>query len=182
MLGGRAAERVVFGDLSSGAENDLQQATALAQRMVEHFGMSEGIGPVALSAPSTLLERDAALDERPSALAARRTRRSGNCCGGRRSARQAALEERRERLESGWRTCYSSGRPSREPNYASYRNESFRPKRLWSCAPIGSEGSRVRRFAAVPAPPFPGGWGRVEGSGARRRRRNKGGRGGAVRL
>jgi cell division protease FtsH len=52
MLGGRAAERLVFGTLSSGAQNDLQQATALARRMVEQFGMSERIGPVALSRPS----------------------------------------------------------------------------------------------------------------------------------
>jgi cell division protease FtsH len=43
-LGGRAAEEVVFGEVSTGAENDLEQATALARKMVCTFGMSERIG------------------------------------------------------------------------------------------------------------------------------------------
>jgi cell division protease FtsH len=43
-LGGRAAEDVVFHDVSTGAENDLQHATALARQMVALFGMSEVIG------------------------------------------------------------------------------------------------------------------------------------------
>ncbi len=47
MLGGRAAERLVFGEVSSGAEEDLKQATRLARHMVTHWGMSEKIGPVA---------------------------------------------------------------------------------------------------------------------------------------
>lgn len=46
MLGGRAAEEVVYGDVSTGAQNDLQQATALARRMVTEFGMSP-LGPIA---------------------------------------------------------------------------------------------------------------------------------------
>ena len=46
MLGGRAAEAVVYGEVSTGAQNDLQQATALARRMVAEFGMST-LGPVA---------------------------------------------------------------------------------------------------------------------------------------
>ena len=45
-MGGRAAEELVFGHLSTGASNDLQQATQLAREMVCHFGMSEEIGPV----------------------------------------------------------------------------------------------------------------------------------------
>jgi cell division protease FtsH len=45
LMGGYAAERVVFGDGSSGAENDLRKATDLAFKMVAHFGMSERIGP-----------------------------------------------------------------------------------------------------------------------------------------
>jgi cell division protease FtsH len=47
ILGGRAAEKLVFGEYSAGAENDLQQATRLARRMVAHWGMSEKVGPVA---------------------------------------------------------------------------------------------------------------------------------------
>lgn len=44
MLGGRAAEEVVFGQVSTGAENDLQHATALARQMVAMYGMSDVVG------------------------------------------------------------------------------------------------------------------------------------------
>ncbi len=47
LLGGRAAEQVVFGKVSTGASNDLERATDLARRMVCEFGMSEALGPVA---------------------------------------------------------------------------------------------------------------------------------------
>jgi len=46
LMGGYAAEEVVLGTSSSGAENDLKRATELAYKMVAHFGMSERIGPV----------------------------------------------------------------------------------------------------------------------------------------
>ncbi len=46
MLGGRAAERTLLGDLSSGAANDLKEATSLATHMVSQWGMSELLGPV----------------------------------------------------------------------------------------------------------------------------------------
>lgn len=46
MLGGRAAEEAVYGDVSTGAHNDLQRATSLARRMVAEYGMSP-LGPVA---------------------------------------------------------------------------------------------------------------------------------------
>lgn len=46
MLGGRVAEKLVFEDYSSGAANDLKQATELARRMVCQWGMSEKLGPV----------------------------------------------------------------------------------------------------------------------------------------
>ncbi|MBL6712455.1 MAG: ATP-dependent zinc metalloprotease FtsH [Pirellulales bacterium] len=46
-LAGRAAEKLVFGEYSAGAENDLVQATRLARRMVAHWGMSNRVGPVA---------------------------------------------------------------------------------------------------------------------------------------
>ncbi len=47
LLGGRTAEKIVFGELSSGAEDDLKQATILARRMISQWGMSEKLGPVA---------------------------------------------------------------------------------------------------------------------------------------
>ncbi|MCS7304369.1 MAG: ATP-dependent zinc metalloprotease FtsH [Thermoguttaceae bacterium] len=47
LLGGRAAEKLVFDEYSAGAEDDLKRATSLARRMVVHWGMSERIGPMA---------------------------------------------------------------------------------------------------------------------------------------
>jgi cell division protease FtsH len=47
-MGGRAAEEVVYGGRTTGAENDLQQATDLARQMVTLWGMSEKLGPVSL--------------------------------------------------------------------------------------------------------------------------------------
>jgi cell division protease FtsH len=47
-LGGRAAEEVVFGDLTTGAESDIQQLTRIARHMVGRWGMSRTIGPVAV--------------------------------------------------------------------------------------------------------------------------------------
>jgi cell division protease FtsH len=47
-LGGRAAEEIVFGDLTTGAESDIQQLTQIARHMVGRWGMSERIGTVAV--------------------------------------------------------------------------------------------------------------------------------------
>ena len=49
LLGGRAAEQVVFGIQTTGASNDIQRATELARRMVTQFGMSDKIGLMALA-------------------------------------------------------------------------------------------------------------------------------------
>ena len=46
LLGGRAAEEVMFDDITTGASNDIQRATALARNMVVKYGMSDEIGPV----------------------------------------------------------------------------------------------------------------------------------------
>jgi cell division protease FtsH len=47
-LGGRAAEEVVFGDISTGAESDIEQLTRLARQMIGRWGMSDAVGPVAV--------------------------------------------------------------------------------------------------------------------------------------
>ena len=51
-LGGYAAEKMIFGDITTGPSNDLQVATTLARNMVTRWGMSDKIGPVALEDPS----------------------------------------------------------------------------------------------------------------------------------
>ena len=48
-MGGRAAEEVVFGEITTGAGNDIQQATRLARKMVCEWGMSDSIGPLDFS-------------------------------------------------------------------------------------------------------------------------------------
>jgi cell division protease FtsH len=48
MLGGRAAEKQMLGSVSSGADNDIREATALARAMVARWGMSSEVGPVDL--------------------------------------------------------------------------------------------------------------------------------------
>jgi cell division protease FtsH len=48
-LGGRAAERLVYGEITTGAESDIQQLTQIARGMVGRWGMSEAIGPIAVT-------------------------------------------------------------------------------------------------------------------------------------
>ncbi|MFO9857743.1 ATP-dependent metallopeptidase FtsH/Yme1/Tma family protein [Escherichia sp. WS3286] len=50
LLGGRATEKLVFGELSTGAADDLARATDIARDMITHFGMDEGLGYIAFEA------------------------------------------------------------------------------------------------------------------------------------
>jgi cell division protease FtsH len=61
LLGGRAAEMVAFGELSTGAADDLTRATLLAREMVARFGMDETIGNVVYAAATGAMEEPAAL-------------------------------------------------------------------------------------------------------------------------
>ena len=66
LLGGRAAEDLVFGEVSTGAQNDLERATALGRQMVAMYGMSDRVGlascaqrqPTFLNSPDTQIQRD----------------------------------------------------------------------------------------------------------------------------
>ena len=51
LLGGRVAEEIVFGDVTTGAGNDIERATAIARKMVCEWGMSEAIGPMNFAGP-----------------------------------------------------------------------------------------------------------------------------------
>lgn len=61
LLGGRAAEALVFGDVSTGAADDLVKATEIARGMVVRFGMHETLGPVAYEPRAASFLGDAAL-------------------------------------------------------------------------------------------------------------------------
>lgn len=67
MLGGRAAEEIVFGEMTTGAANDIAQATQVARRMVVDFGMSD-LGPVNLGPQIEYSEMGRALWMEPSQL------------------------------------------------------------------------------------------------------------------
>ena len=47
LLGGRVAEKIIFGDISTGASNDIQRASEIARKMITKYGMSEKLGPIA---------------------------------------------------------------------------------------------------------------------------------------
>ena len=70
-LGGRAAEELVYGDITTGAESDIQQLTEIARQMVGRWGMSDAIGPVAV------IPRDGQGPLLPGASEVVRRRRSG---------------------------------------------------------------------------------------------------------
>jgi len=55
IMGGRAAEEIVFGDVTSGAENDIQRATQIARRMVTQWGMSEKVGTIMMGQKEELV-------------------------------------------------------------------------------------------------------------------------------
>jgi cell division protease FtsH len=54
-MGGNAAERLVYNEVTTGASNDIERATAIARKMVTEYGMSERLGPVALGHKEELI-------------------------------------------------------------------------------------------------------------------------------
>ncbi len=53
LLGGRVAEQIILGDISTGASNDIQRATSIARQMVTKYGMSEKLGPILYGSESS---------------------------------------------------------------------------------------------------------------------------------
>ena len=100
-LGGRAAEEVVYGDVTTGAESDIEQLTEIARQMVGRWGMSEAIGPIAvLPAEARAMLLPGAADASPETRSGWSTTRCG-ASSTRPSAEAAALlAEHRDQLES----------------------------------------------------------------------------------
>jgi cell division protease FtsH len=55
LLGGRVAEELMFGDVTTGASNDLERATELARKMVTRYGMSEALGAMTFGQKEELI-------------------------------------------------------------------------------------------------------------------------------
>ncbi|WP_236833766.1 ATP-dependent zinc metalloprotease FtsH [Blastococcus sp. KM273129] len=99
-LGGRAAEDLIYGDITTGAENDLEQATKIARQMVGRWGMSDAVGPVSVL-PDPRTEQPLALDGSGPAPATRElvdaeVRRILDECY---AQARATLTEHRDRLD-----------------------------------------------------------------------------------
>ena len=90
-LGGRVAEEIVFGDLTTGAESDIQQLTRIARSMVGRWGMSRAIGPIAVI-PMDGIEHAAA-------------RRLGDLRGDPAAGRRGGAPDRRDGPRRGDRRC-----------------------------------------------------------------------------
>jgi cell division protease FtsH len=103
MLGGRAAEEVVFGQPTTGAESDLKQATSLARRMVGLWGMSDELGPISYGVGETqpFLGRElAAPREYAEATAARIDKAVATLIGQARDRARALLTSERAALDA----------------------------------------------------------------------------------
>ncbi len=100
-LGGRAAELLIYGDLTTGAESDLEQATRIARMMAGRWGMSDAVGPVSvLPGPNdepTLFPGVAAPSERTRELVDGEARRILDECA---DAALVELREHRDQLEA----------------------------------------------------------------------------------
>ena len=143
-LGGRAAEEIVFGEITTGASNDLEKVTATAKQMVMRFGMSEKLGPRVFghdhgqpflgrefSRRARLLRRDRARDRRrdPPHRRGRAPARQGH--PGR--APRVAADDLARSCSSARR---SSARSSRRCSRASPRSRSgARPRTDKRCRP-----------------------------------------------
>lgn len=68
LLGGRVAEALVMGDISTGASNDIERATALARGMITRFGMNEKLGPVAYDTSSNPYQNNSYSEETASEI------------------------------------------------------------------------------------------------------------------
>jgi len=116
-LGGRAAEEVVYGDVSTGAESDLEHASQIARQMVGRWGMSPAIGPVSVLPPpgqETFFGMDGVAPATKELIDAETRRIIAECYG----QAVATLRDSRERLERLARTLLEQETLDEDEAYA----------------------------------------------------------------
>jgi len=96
-LGGRAAEQVVYGAVTTGAENDLQQVNQIARSMVVRWGMSPRLGPLNLTEPGDGVIQPGSVSPETASLADEEERRIVNECY---QDAIRMLQENRQRLDA----------------------------------------------------------------------------------
>ena len=102
MMGGHAAEEVVFGDITTGASDDLEKATDVARKMVTEFGMSEDLGPRTFSSGHSqmFMGRDFSYGKNYSdAVAQKIDTEISRLLGSARAKAKSVIEANRDRLQ-----------------------------------------------------------------------------------
>ncbi len=102
-MGGRVAELLVYGDLSTGASDDLQRNTELARKMVREWGMSDRVGPMAWGAQGRCSSARTSCTPAttPTTRAGSSTRRSRSILRDQEARARKVLEEHRSGLDRG---------------------------------------------------------------------------------
>ena len=116
-LGGRAAEEIVYGDVTTGAESDLEHASQIARQMVGRWGMSPAIGPVSVLPPpgqETFLGMDGVAPATKELVDAEARRILEECYG----QAVATLRDSRDRLERLARTLLEQETLDEDEAYA----------------------------------------------------------------
>ena len=125
LTGGRAAEEVVFGSVTTGASNDIEQATRLARAMITRYGMSDDFGMVALeTVTNQYLGGDASLACAPEtqSLIDKKVVRSSKSS----TKRPAKSSPTAAARSTSWPRSFTNARPS--PAKSSWRSFTLRPR------------------------------------------------------
>ena len=136
-LGGRAAEELVYGDVTTGAESDLEQITAIARQMVGRWGMSAAVGPV------TVLPREEAAPWAGADGRRHPTRRASWSTPNRGASSKNATSRRT--------SCSGEPRTARSPGAGAAEKETLDEDEAYAAAGI-DQVAAVRREAASTGP------------------------------
>ena len=133
-LGGRVAEEVVYGKITTGAESDIQQLTQIARQMVGRWGMSDKLGPI------TVLPSDG-----PGPAAPRRQR---DLAADPVAGRRGGPPHRRRRPRRRHPAAHRPPRPARQPHACA----ASKPKRSTPPTPTPPPACRCEHRESEPAP------------------------------